>query len=360
MDNDMIISKTDAISLDDFLHSVQRRIWSVRFLEAGRTSLWYAGFMLAALAAIHLLIIPISIQWLATIIGVLVLLPLLQAMRQRPSIEQCAARADQAFGGQALMTTAVEYQHLSRDTDNFATRTVLRQADSAAQSWFADISQRFSPSSGPAIIIAAIPLFVATILLSLPGADESNDVHPVTNEGAPRIVAGGDDIFETDKGDAAALRRLVVDESSVSPPSSSDDQSTTTMVPAQIDAAGSGDLPTISDRDGDLGGVAGLAGNDGDLPGNAMARSADPLDMPMTPARFQDRENVEIQRTGPTFSAGVMAGTDYRTASQWHLNSPGIVQAAAAPDSLANSTILSPAQAAHARLYFEESGKDND
>jgi hypothetical protein len=259
------------------------------------------------------------------------------------------------------MTTAIECQHFSQGTGNFATRTVLQQAGSAAQSWLPEISQRFKPSPGFALVYAAVPFFVALILLSLPGTNKGTGVNQVMNNSAPSVPADDNKNLQSSNDDVAALRRLIVDESSGNTQSSSEERSSTLLVPSQINATATvSDLPPAPDQEGRPGGVAGLAGNDGESPGNATARSTPAIDKPTEPARFQKQENIVLQRNGPTISAGERHGADYSKATQWQFKAPGLIQAAAAPDSLTNSTILSRAQAAHAKLYLEGLGKNND
>lgn len=353
------VTMIESTTLDSFLPAVRRRLWLIRLAEAGRALLWFAGFILLAVAGVHLLITAITLTSILAVVGSVALFFLIRVARQRPTIAQCAAHADRVFSGHALMTTAVECQHLSQDDGGFAAETVLRQADDAAKSWSPEISQRFRQSPASATVLATIPLFVALVLLSSPGAEKTIDVDRVATDTAPPVGAVNN--MGTDDGtdDVAALRRIIVDESSANTRTYGEERSGVTLVPAQNDDTAT-ELATLPQQAGNLAGVAGPAGDDGDLPGTAIARST-PLDDPLAEnAVFQRRENIELQRSGPGLSVGRKPGTDFSESARWALDSPNLIQAAAAPESLKHSTVLSRAQAAHARLYLEESGKSND
>lgn len=358
---DRSVTVPASVSLESFLLAVRQRLWLIRLAEAARTLLWTAGFILLALAAVHLLITAITRSSIFAIVGSVALFLLLRVARQRPSLAQCAAHADRVFSGHALMTTAVECRHLSKSASGFATEIVLRQADDAAKSWTPEISQRLRQSHASRTVLATIPLFVALVLLSLPGVEKGIDVDRVTPVSAAQIAAGSGEGLDRGTGDVAALRRIIVDESSANARPPGEQQSATALLAAQSDDAETvTELSTAPGQSGDLGGVAGLAGDDGDLPGNAIARST-PADNSLTASAFiQDRESIELQRTGPTFAAGRKSGTDYSTGEPWELKSSFLIQAAAVPESLTHATVLSRAQAAHARLYLGGPGKDND
>ena len=353
------VTMIESVTLDSFLPAVRRRLWLIRLAEAGRALLWYTGFILLALAGVHLLITAIAVTSILAVVGVVSLFFLIRVARQRPTIAQCAAHADRAFSGHALMTTAVECQHLSTDDRGFAAETVLRQADDAAKSWSPEISQRFRQSPAAATVLATIPLFVALVLLSSPGAEKKVDADREATGTVPSVAAVKNTGADDGTDDVAALRRIIVDESSANTLTSDEQRSSDTLIPSQNDDT-TAELATPPEQAGSLAGVAGLAGDDGDLPGDAIARSTPPDDSLAENAFFQRRESVELQRSGSGLSAGRKVGPDYSESARWTLASPNLIRAAAAPETLTHSTVLSRAQAAHARLYLEESGKGND
>jgi len=355
------MSAPDSVTMDSFLLAVQRRLWSKRLAEAGHKLLWYAGIALLVLAGVHRLIAALTITLAAAVVGLLACVLAFQVVRQRPSDTQCAAHADRAFGGCSLMTTAVEYRNKSEDAGSFAVRTVLRQANDAAQSWSPEISQRIRQAPTSTTVLAIIPLFIALVLLSLPGAElsikaDQSGVYPV-----PSSTADNDKNPDRGTNDVAELRRIIADETFANARPSVEQPSATEIVPAQNNETRTvPEVATLAEQAGNPGGVGSLAGSEDSLPGNAMARSTPPVNAPTAAASFRERQRVELQRTGPTMSAGpgdnAYSGDNRRRA----MRQPELVRAAAAPESLTHSTILSRAQAAYARLYLEESGRNND
>lgn len=356
---DRTVTMVESVTLDSFLLAVRLRLWSMRLVEAGRTLIWYTGFILLALAGVHLLITAITVTSILAVVGAISLYSLVRVARQRPSLVQCAARADRAFRGHALMTTAVECRHISEDAGGFAARTVLQQADDAAKSWFPDISQRLRQSPAASTVLATIPLFVALVLLSSPGAEKKIDADRVATDTVSPVTAVKNMNTDDRTDDVAALRRIIAEESSADIQPAAEQRSAVTLVATQNDDA-STELSAPPAQGGDLAGVAGPAGDDGDLPGNAIARSTTRDDSLAESIFFERRESIELQRSGPGLSFGRKPGTDYGESARWTVTSPQPIQAAAAPESLMHSTVLSRAQAAHARLYLEESGKGND
>ena len=57
--------------------------------------------------------------------------------------------------------------------------------------------------------------------------------------------------------------------------------------------------------------VAGAATDDNDSPGDALPRRDLAVEAPPLPARFQDREQIEIERTGSIVTAGTNQNSSY-------------------------------------------------
>ena len=105
--------------------------------------------------------------------------------------------------------------------------------------------------------------------------------------------------------------------------------------------------------------VAGLSA-DGALPGNSDAAATPSGNHSLAAVDFEGRELVELRRSGSIVSAGAIDDATYGYGGRWALTSPDAIQAAAPPDTLKHWTNLSRAQAAHARLYLDTSGKNDD
>jgi hypothetical protein len=162
---------SEASTIHSFIAAAQRRLWATEAVRHGYSLLWQAGVLLLILAGVHLL--SSSLPASAPIIGValLALLALIRIVLHRPAASDSAAWADREFDGKALMTTALECLQRPADAEDFASAIVLQQAREAAVQWRPKVSKLFrTPKSGTGVL-AMIPVFIAVMLLSLPGAD---------------------------------------------------------------------------------------------------------------------------------------------------------------------------------------------
>jgi len=355
------VNASECVAMDRFLLAVRRRLWSIRLAEAGHRMLWYSGIALLALAGIHRLIAAVTMALVLAVVGLLAFVLLFRVVRQRPSHRQCAVHADRVFNGYALMTTAVECRNTSENADSFAVKTVLRQANDAAASWSPEISRRLRRTPTSTTVLAIIPLFVALVLLSLPGARFNAEADRSTADSARLPATDKDTSPHPGTDDVAKLRRIIADETTTNAHPSDGQPSTTDIFPAQHNETESApEISNLAEPAGGTAGIASLAGNDDSLPGDAIARSTDSLNSRPAESSFQSSERVELQRTGPTLSTGTGSNTYSGDGQRREVRLPELVRAAAAPDSLAQSTVLSRAQAAYARRYLEQSGKSND
>jgi hypothetical protein len=254
------------------------------------------------------------------------------------------------------MTTAVECLEQPAGAGNIASRIVLQQARDAAQSWRSEVSRLTKPAHAVATALAIVPLFVAAVLLSLPGAELSDDVAETMTKDVPGVTGKQDDI--------AALRSALDVEDSLFKASAANKQpvnASGNLTPSRNSPVeAETDQPTIAPQINPRAGVAGQSSDDGDLPGDASARSQQVAQDAATPIQFRGREEIMIQRSGVAVSAGAGRITSYSDTESPKHNSPLSVLPAAAPDTRAQWTILTPAQAAYARLYLAEPGKTND
>ena len=362
MDYGVTMHNTDSLMLDKFLHAVRRHIWSTDLLNAARRSIWSASFLLLALAAVHILIAPISIGWILLCVITPALVILTPALLRRPTLTACATRADKAFRGHALMTTAVECLHKTTAASGFAKRTVLLQAEDAARSWYPGVAKQFPQRPAVATVLATIPLFVALVVLSSPGAEEKIALVAEVTKDTPLVP--GDDAKGIERNDVATLRRIIADETFADERPTDDQERpapSKTFAPSQENAASTGtELSAMPDPIDQAASVAGLSEDDSGLPGDSAAASTPSGRTFLSATQFEDREIIELQRSGSNISAGAAIVATYSSSKHPALNYPNVIRAAAAPDTLQQWTNLSRAQAAHARLYLDKSGKTDD
>ncbi len=355
--------------IGSFLSVVRWRLWAGKAVEYGRSALWQVGILLLTLAVVHHLFVTVPGSLILLGIAIAVLIMLTRVLLSRPAMATCAAEADRQFGGHALMTTAVECLQQRAGAGNDASRIVLQQACDAAQSWRSEVSRLTRPAHTVATALAIVPLFAAAVLLSLPGAELSDDVAETMKKNVPGVTGKQDNRTRADKDDIATLRGALDDEDSLRKASAANDQPVNER-PAN--AAGNliasrnlsvevgTDQPTFAPQIDPRAGVAGQSSDDSDLPGDASARSQQVAQDAATPIQFRGREEIMIQRSGVAVSAGAGRIASYSDTESPKYNSPLSVLPAAAPDTRAQWTVLTPAQAAYARLYLAEPGKAND
>jgi hypothetical protein len=298
-----------------FLSAVRRRLWAGKAVEYGRSALWQVGMLLLTLAVIHHLFVTVPGSLILLSIAIAILLMLIRVLLSRPAVATCAAEADRQFGGHALMTTAVEWLEQPAGAGNIASRIVLQQACDAAQSWRSEISRLIRPAHAVATALAIVPLFAAAVLLSLPGAELSDDVAETMKKDVPGATGKLDDRARADKDDIATLRSALDLEDSLlktstankQPVSASENLTPTRNLPVEVVT----DQPTSPPRINPRVGVAGQSSNDGDLPGDASARSQQVAQDAANPIQFRAREKIMIQRSGVAVSAGAARIASY-------------------------------------------------
>ncbi len=360
----VIVGNSNARMLDQFLRAVRRRIWYVRALDGAGIAAWYAVALLLLLGAIHRFFFSLTMTTVISIIVIPILLLLARVLLRRPALRECAVRADQEFRGLSLITTAAECADNTDPHDTFASRTVLLQGENAARSWLPEVSTRFRGASSRATILAVIPLFVALVLLYLPGADNQYaDVAATAGTTKSKVVDAADDPIQPED-DVATLRNILANEARTEVSTDSVQQRIDSLVavtPKQVDITAA--MPDKSELPEDAtvqAGVAGATQTNGDLPGKAIARP-EPRNDSMGPAPdFSSREIITLQRTGRDFSGVANSAANYSALNLWENNMPRKIQPAASPESLSQWTILSRSQAEHARRYLTESGNAND
>jgi hypothetical protein len=356
-----------AVTLQQFLREVRKRLWLACLLDNGSKIAWYTCVVLLLLGAVHRFVFPLSAALVICVAIVPALLLLARVLWQRPTMENCAARADREFHGQALMTTALECMTNSGHDDTFASRTVLLQADKAARRWLPEVSTRFRGPPARATILATIPLFVALVLLGLPGANNQLSVVGPTT-GVTNSSSGAESgSLDRPGDDVEKLRGILADEAQSARPvdptvqeSASSVATTTEQVDDPEATVQRADASDSLDLDQMQAGVAGIRGPDGDLPGDAIARSTPQTDAISPAARFRTREEISLLRTGTKVSASANSISAYSAFNLWENNLHGNVLPAASPDTLTQWTILSRSQAEHARRYLGNSGNNND
>jgi hypothetical protein len=351
---------SEASTIHSFIAAAQRRLWAAEAVRHGYSLLWQAGVLLLILAGIHLL--SASLPASAPIIGValLALLTLIRIVLHRPAASESAARADEEFDGKALMATALEC--LQRPVN--AEDLVLRQAREAAVQWRPKVSKLFrTPKSGTGVL-AMIPVFIAIMLLSLPGADVDRDLPEDMKQPTMSGPGDQDEDIVADAGGIAAIRRALTDDKAPEGRRAVEEQregNSETLVPyqgkeANIRSAQLIDLGRIPTEQG----AASASGNSEDLPGDALPGSRTLTGDATSTAQFRGREVVELQRTGDVVAAGESQRKTFQETGTRIPTSQIEVLPVAAPATRWHRSMLSPAQSAYASRYLAEIGEANE
>lgn len=295
-------------------------------------------------------------------VGVVILtaLALFRALLGRPTLGATAAQADREFGGHALMTTAVEcLEHLAA-TNSAASTVVLQQAGEAAHSWAAEVSRTFVPPQVAKAMLAIIPIFAAVVLLSIPDTEVGEEVAAI---GARSLAGTATSDDATARADIDNLKTLREALGSAEPPldngaalTARETESQRALAPHDSASQAADEPPLLPPQSSPGSSLAAQASDDGVLPGDAAAGAAARARDEAVPLQLQEREVIEIQRSGDSHAAGAGGNMPYAdTASA--AQTPALnVLPAAAPGTRTQWTMLTPAQAAYARRYLEKPG----
>ncbi len=360
----MNVDAPETKALQSFFSAVRRRLWAGQLTECARAMLWHTGILLLVLAGIHHLVAPVPN--LITLLGVvtLVLLMLIRTVLKRPTLATTAAHADREFNGHALMTTAVEFLPQSDVARSHAAKIVLRQACDAARRWRPEVSKLVSPPHAIATTLAIIPLFAGSVMLSLPGVETNGDLVETTETDVALTADSQAAHMPVDTDDVATLRSVLADQDIHDEGSVANERrrdALKNLTPYQNADAGTAsdmsELPQLGDVSA---GIAGTSTDDSDSPGDALARKNRAAEAAPTPARFQGRETIVIERTGSIITAGTNRNAAYSDTDALKSVSTVNVLAAASPETRTHWASLTRAQSAYARRYLAESGEANE
>jgi hypothetical protein len=354
------ISDTD--SLQRFLSLVTRRLWFIEWVESGRDALWRSGFLLLLLGGIHVSLTPVPVLLTALMVSGILLGFLLRALRRRPTLSHAAAQADRHFKGHAVMTTAIECLPRTSDTKDRATAIVLKQAAQAAHVWQPNIQNAIQVPTRRAAVIALVPLFIAAILLTRPGANGSDELLDGVTTGVQAINETREQTSDGVPDDVATLRRELADDLRANPVPPRQAQDNSSLVPVIGDVTGNEETNDVllSDRDSPSGSSARAGSDPGDLAGDAIPRAADPNSTIETAAQLEQREAVALQRTGTPMAGTGETELSFAGATSFIPYGTVDALAAAAPESGRDQTTLTRAQAAYAARYLKATGDTHD
>jgi len=351
----------DTVALQRFLSLVKRRLWFIEWVESGRDGLWRSGILLLLLGGIHVSFTSVPVLLIALMVAGILMGVLVRGLRRRPTLSHAAAQADRRFKGHAVMTTAVECLPNAADEKDRASDIVLEQAAQAARSWQPNIQRTIQAPVRRAGAIALVPLFIAAILLTRPGANRSDElldgvttgVHPI-NETSEQA---GDGVLD----DVATLRRELADDLRANPVPPRQSQDNPSLIPVAGDATRitQTDDVLLSDRASPPGSSARAGDDPGDAAGDALPRAAEP-NAGIDAAELEQREAVVLQRTGTPMAGTGETDLSFADAASAIPYVTVDALAAAAPESGRDQTTLTRAQAAYAARYLKATGDTHD
>jgi hypothetical protein len=209
-----------------------------------------------------------------------------------------------------------------------------------------------------------IPVFIAVILLSLPGADVDRDLAEDVKLSTVSLPGDQDGNIVADTGGIAAIRRALNDDEAREGRRAVEEQredNSETLVPyqgkeANIESAQLIDLGQIRTDPG----AASASGNSDDLPGDSLPGARTLTRDTPSAAQFLGRENIELQRTGDVVAAGEGQRRTFQETGTRIPTSRIEVLPVAAPATRWHRSMLSPAQSAYASRYLAETGETNE
>lgn len=354
-------------TLRRFLALIARRLWFIEWFESGRDGLWRGSLMLLLLGGIHVSLAPVPVLLTALIVAAIVTGVLIRGFRRRPTLSQAAAQADRQFRGHAVMTTAVECLPNAPDAKDRASGIVLEQAAQAARSWRPNIESAIQVPTRRASAIALVPLFIAAILLTRPGANGNIGLRDDAPLGTQSMIALDEQAGEqTNDGildDVATLRRQLADDLRASPVIPGQLPDNASLIPVTGDATvtkDTTDVLPLSDRDFPPGSSARAGSDPGDLAGNALPRAAEPNAGINAAGQLEQRQAIELQRTGTPMAGSGKTDLSFADAQASIPYFAVDARAAAPPAYGRDRTTLTRAQAAYAARYLKATGDTHD
>jgi hypothetical protein len=316
------------------------------------------------LAGVHLLLVSLPISVALIGVSVVMLLTLIRVLLSRPTVAECAAQVDREFDGRALMTTAVECLHERTDANDTAAAVVLQQARDAVLQWRPDIARLFRTKQARTGALTIIPIFVAFVLLSLPGAETDSDDPNSEEQAAASVIGDREEGTDADVDDVARIRSALVDDHLLEEQLAADDgpvNESTNLTPYRGTAEDVATAEPMQAGQSNAGvGAAGTTNDGNEMPGDALASSRPETNDAATAVQFLRQERFELQRTGPATAAGEGQDEMFMNSDKTTSDSPIEVLPAIPPASGPHNATLSPAQAAYARRYLAETGRAND
>ncbi|MDH3748008.1 MAG: hypothetical protein OER97_07345 [Gammaproteobacteria bacterium] len=335
------------VSVLGFLKAVRRRLWFENLLSRMRVAVWVGSGVLLALAVINALLTSIPFVWVvgaAVLAAALVALP---EMLRRPTLVECAVRADHQFGGHSVLTTALDTLRGSISRTR-SCAVVISQSEAAVAAWWPRVNSIWAAPSPTAFVLAAVPTFVALLLLvvSSPQLRTESAAQSQTSSGAETVDDADDSVV--------ALRDSIRRDLSVGQTERTtldgDRHQSTDMAPS----AGA-DTELVENPAGAPPESAVATPGAGTEAGDARRTSASPA----TQAAFEQpsfagRTEQQIQRRGET-TASLQAGdTDFRESLVARRIPRGQLRPAAAPPTASPWTAMTAAEVAYARVYLDE------
>ena len=346
------------VSFQEFLGAALRRLWLLELFDALRIGLWASAAMMLLLAAAHTLVaaIPESLIWLviAAIIGWI----LLRTAIRRPALNNAATKLDRCFAARSLLSTAVECLQQPEKTDRTASTLVSEQAGRAAKTWHRNIREAIVSPEHIASAIALIPLFIAILLLTQPGASDKERSNPASSDAVqstPGTASVSEAIDEDDKSTSAVanLRRELADSDERIRTTPADNTRSDMTNPARTSEALKDTLR------GEFTGDSASAGSNadsaaGDAAANRIATES------IAGKELTQTTSIAIRRTGQQAAATIATGRQYKGEAAFTPYSTVNIMPAAPPESGPDRSTLTAAQAAYASRYLSATGENDD
>jgi hypothetical protein len=346
---------TDSGAVKRFLKLVRRRLWVVEWLDGARSALWLSSIALILLAAAHTWLTGVPTQLLLFTLTAVAVVVLARVLNRRPTLLHAARLADQRFGGRAVMTTAVECLPRALLADTEASTVVLRQASRAAREWQANIKTAFELPQRTASSVALVPLFVALMLLTRPGAE--TEILPLAEEHPGLELLTG----AISQPDTATTEVKLVDVAPANAAPTEAASSTASPVEGAVtEADDAAEISVDMDRDGLSAGTASADGEAGDMAGDALPNTSSREGDDEAAASLVRGEAIAIERTGASLASADANDLPYSDTQSPAVSFVANVLPAAPPDSTTGGTTLTRAQAAYADRYLKGTSDSND
>ena len=344
------------VPVESILRAMRRRMWFERMLLKLRLGVWIGSLFLLVIAVISAVWFPVAPFHAALAAVAVVIVVMLSALSQRPTLKECALRADRQFVTDSLLTTALEISASAAPEIPAAGCVVLQQANDAAPRLQEHLHSAWQAPAPSGFALATIPVFASALLLSL-SAYQDGSVSAIGLGAESVAVDNLGESFLDDGDELLALRESIGHDSTIHREANSGEgpaANGNTMTPDNAATRGNDQQVEIAESKAAATGLGIESPAGGREAGDSRAAAHENGSAPVSVGPlFAERSEVQIARYGDSVAGSEASDAEFGATASAPAPNPARVRPAAAPPTLSSWTTLTPAQVAYARQYLD-------